>query len=148
MNPNRRARIGNDLCGPGQPLLVIAGPCVIEDQETCLEIGRHLAAIGRELPIRIVFKASFDKANRTAAGSFRGPGLDGGLSVLERVRMATGLPVTTDVHLPEQAARSAGSATCCRFPRSSAGRPTCCWPPPKPARRSMSKRASSWLPAT
>jgi len=104
MNPNRRARIGNDRCGPGQPLLVIAGPCVIEDQETCLEIGRHLAAIGRELPIRIVFKASFDKANRTAAGSFRGPGLDGGLSVLERVRTATGLPVTTDVHLPEQAA--------------------------------------------
>ncbi len=66
-------------------------------------IADRLAQLGTQLPIQVVFKASFDKANRTSGQSYRGPGLDEGLAVLERVRRATGLPVTTDVHLPEQA---------------------------------------------
>jgi 2-dehydro-3-deoxyphosphooctonate aldolase (KDO 8-P synthase) len=84
--------------------LVIAGPCVIETESLCLQIAETLAALARRLPIQVVFKASFDKANRTSAGAFRGLGVAEGLAVLERVRKASGLPVTTDIHLPEQAA--------------------------------------------
>jgi 2-dehydro-3-deoxyphosphooctonate aldolase (KDO 8-P synthase) len=76
---------------------------VIESEERCLRIGDALARIAGDLGVQVVFKASYDKANRTSVASFRGPGIDDGLAVLERVRAATGLPVTTDVHLPEQA---------------------------------------------
>jgi len=103
VNPRLPAHIGSHLCGPGQPLLVIAGPCVIESEDLCLRIAEALAGLAARLPIRAVFKASYDKANRTSGASFRGPGLDEGLGVLDRVRRATGLPVTTDVHLPDQA---------------------------------------------
>ena len=103
MKPRLPALVGPHQCGPGQPLLVIAGPCVIDDERLCLRIAESLAALARSLPISVVFKASFDKANRTNVSSFRGLGLDEGLAVLERVRAATGRPVTTDVHLPEQA---------------------------------------------
>jgi 2-dehydro-3-deoxyphosphooctonate aldolase (KDO 8-P synthase) len=95
--------IGPHRCGPGESLLVIAGPCVIEREDLCLSIADHLAGLAARLPIQVVFKASFDKANRTSGQSYRGPGVDEGLAVLERVRQVTGLPVTTDVHLPEQA---------------------------------------------
>jgi len=103
VNPRLPALIGRHRCGPGHPLLVIAGPCVIESEELCLRIGDALARIAGDLGVQVVFKASYDKANRTSVASFRGPGIDDGLAVLERVRAATGLPVTTDVHLPEQA---------------------------------------------
>ena len=103
MNPRLPAVVGPHLCGPGQPLLLIAGPCVIETEDLCLEIAETIASIAADLGLQAVFKASFDKANRTSNGSFRGPGIDEGLAVLERVRSAIGLPVTTDVHLPEQA---------------------------------------------
>ncbi|MGI9178305.1 MAG: 3-deoxy-8-phosphooctulonate synthase [Pirellulales bacterium] len=104
MNPRLPATIGRHTCGPGQPLTVIAGPCVIESAEACLRIAEALVELASRLPLQIVFKASYDKANRTSAGAFRGPGIDEGLAVLERVRRETGLPITTDVHLPEQAA--------------------------------------------
>ena len=103
MNPRLPALVGRHRCGPGFPLLVIAGPCVIESEELCLRIADTLAAIAAAVGVQVVFKASYDKANRTSVSSFRGPGIDDGLGVLERVRAATGLPVTTDVHLPEQA---------------------------------------------
>ena len=103
MNPRLPALIGPHRCGPGEPLLVIAGPCVIESAELCLRIAVTLAELAARLPIRVVFKGSFDKANRTSVSSFRGPGIDDGLAVLDRVRTTMGLPVTTDVHLPEQA---------------------------------------------
>ena len=103
MTPRLPAVIGSHRCGPGQPLLLIAGPCVIDSERLCLEIAETLAALARELPVQVVFKASFDKANRTSVSSFRGLGIDEGLAVLAKVRAATGLPVTTDVHLPEQA---------------------------------------------
>ncbi len=104
MNPRLPAVIGRHKCGPGQPLTVIAGPCVIESAEACLRIAETLAVLASRLPVQMVFKASYDKANRTSAGAFRGPGIEEGLAVLERVRRETGLPITTDVHLPEQAA--------------------------------------------
>jgi 2-dehydro-3-deoxyphosphooctonate aldolase (KDO 8-P synthase) len=103
VSPRLPALIGQHRCGPGMPLLLIAGPCVIESEALCLQIAEVLAEIARQLPVQVVFKASYDKANRTSAGSFRGPGIDEGLGVLDRVRRETGLPVTTDVHLPEQA---------------------------------------------
>ena len=105
--PRLPALIGDLTCGPGCPLLVIAGPCVIDSERLCLEIAEVLAGLAERLPIQMVFKASFDKANRTSAGAFRGLGIDEGLAILEKVRAATGLPVTTDIHLPEHA-RAAG----------------------------------------
>ena len=98
------AQIGPHACGRGQRLLVIAGPCVIETEELTLTIAEHLRGLAEHLPISLVFKASFDKANRTSLEAYRGPGLDAGLRILERVKRATGLPVTTDIHEPNQAA--------------------------------------------
>ncbi|MFM8985595.1 MAG: 3-deoxy-8-phosphooctulonate synthase [Planctomycetia bacterium] len=103
MSPRLPAVIGQHRCGPGMPPLLIAGPCVIESEDLCMRIAEVLAEIARRLPVQVVFKASYDKANRTSGGAFRGPGLDEGLEVLDRVRQAVGLPVTTDIHLPEQA---------------------------------------------
>jgi len=102
--PENPATIGPYHCGRGQPLLVIAGPCVIEDEALTLSIARRLKQIAAELPVQLVFKASFDKANRTSMESYRGPGLEAGLAILERVSESTGLPVTTDIHEPAQAA--------------------------------------------
>ncbi len=85
-------------------LFLIAGPCVLEDDALNLRVAEHLARLAERVPGGIVFKASFDKANRSNAGAHRGPGLDEGLAKLERVRAASGLPLLTDVHLPEQCA--------------------------------------------
>ena len=102
--PNLPATIASHRCGRGCPLLVIAGPCVIETDELTLSIATRLKQIAAELPVQLVFKASFDKANRTSGGAFRGPGLETGLAILARVKKATGLPVTTDIHESQQAA--------------------------------------------
>ena len=96
--------IGPYVCGRGQPLLVIAGPCVIEDPAATLAIARRLRQVADELSVSLIFKASFDKANRTSVDSYRGPGLVAGLAVLREVKKSTGLPITTDIHLPEHAA--------------------------------------------
>ncbi len=92
----------NVLCGPGSPLLWILGPCVIESHDLTLRIADTLAELGRRLRLPLVFKASFDKANRTSGKSFRGPGLRDGLRTLAAVKERTGLPVTTDVHETQQ----------------------------------------------
>ena len=97
------AQVGTYHCGRGQPLFVVAGPCVIESEQLCQDIAQVLVEINQSLPVNIVFKASFDKANRTSASSRRGPGLQDGLEILRSVKATSGLPVTTDVHLPEQA---------------------------------------------
>jgi 2-dehydro-3-deoxyphosphooctonate aldolase (KDO 8-P synthase) len=90
--------IGNVVCGPGRPLLWIAGPCVIESHELTLRIADTLAELAQRLQLPLVFKASFDKANRTSGKSFRGPGLCEGMKTLDTVKRRTGLPVTTDIH--------------------------------------------------
>jgi 2-dehydro-3-deoxyphosphooctonate aldolase (KDO 8-P synthase) len=90
--------IGNVACGQGQPLAWIAGPCVIESHDLTLWIAEQLAAMADRLKVPLIFKASFDKANRTSGKSFRGPGLQEGLKTLDTVRQRTGLPVTTDIH--------------------------------------------------
>jgi 2-dehydro-3-deoxyphosphooctonate aldolase (KDO 8-P synthase) len=99
--------VGNVVCGDGQPLLWIAGPCVIESHELTLWIAERLAEMAERLQVPLIFKASFDKANRTSSKSFRGPGLEDGLRTLEAVKRRTGLPVTTDIHDCQQAAPAA-----------------------------------------
>jgi 2-dehydro-3-deoxyphosphooctonate aldolase (KDO 8-P synthase) len=95
------------IVGTGRPLAFIAGPCVIESCEHALRVATLLAAAARELGVPLVFKASFDKANRTSLSGFRGPGLGEGLAALAEVKRTTGLPVLTDVHEPSQAAAAA-----------------------------------------
>jgi len=95
------------VCGTGRPLLFIVGPCVIESEELIRETSGHLSELAARHGWQIVFKSSFDKANRTSFNSYRGPGLARGLEILDRVRQETGLPVTTDIHEPDQAAPAA-----------------------------------------
>lgn len=97
------AQVAGYRCGAGQPLLFIAGPCVIETEELTRQIAGFLAELSQRRSLPIVFKASFDKANRTSLDSYRGPGLAEGLRILQRIREETGLPVTTDIHEPAQA---------------------------------------------
>jgi 2-dehydro-3-deoxyphosphooctonate aldolase (KDO 8-P synthase) len=87
----------------GGPFFLIAGPCVLEDDKLNLEVARELVRLRDALNLPIIFKASFDKANRSKAGAARGPGLAIGIERLARVKTETGLPVLTDVHEPEQA---------------------------------------------
>jgi len=94
----REVSVGEVTFGAGHPLVLIAGPCVIEDEETTLEIARRLKGIADELGSGLIFKGSFDKANRTSIDSYRGPGLTEGLRILQRVKDELGLPVLSDVH--------------------------------------------------
>ena len=96
--------IGPFKIGRSQPLALLAGPCVIESTDHCLRVGDAAAAMCRDLGVNYVFKCSFDKANRTSIRGFRGPGIESGLKTLAEVRKKLGVPVVTDVHLPEQAA--------------------------------------------
>lgn len=88
--------------GLDEPLFVIAGPCVIESEALVLAVAGRLRVIADRLGLHVIFKSSFDKANRSSNASFRGPGLDEGLRILEKVRAETGLPLLTDVHDAEQ----------------------------------------------
>ena len=96
-------RVGGVEIGRGRPLALIAGPCVMEPDDMTWRIAGRLVEICGRLEIPLIFKASFDKANRTSRSSYRGPGLVEGLKVFERVKAETGLPVTTDVHESHQA---------------------------------------------
>ncbi len=91
-------QIGDIAVGEGQPLLVIAGPCVIEDPDMTLDLARFLSAETKKLGLNYIFKASYDKANRTGINSYRGPGLEEGLPLLKKVREEVGVPVISDVH--------------------------------------------------
>ncbi|MFN9374840.1 MAG: 3-deoxy-8-phosphooctulonate synthase [Planctomycetaceae bacterium] len=101
--PSNPIAIGPWQVGKGRPLLLFAGPCVIESEDLVMQVAERLKQIGEELQLPVVFKASYDKANRTSIKSFRGPGLHAGLKILEKARAATGLPLLTDVHEPGQA---------------------------------------------
>jgi 2-dehydro-3-deoxyphosphooctonate aldolase (KDO 8-P synthase) len=95
---------------------LIAGPCVLEDDALNLRVAEAVARVGARVPGGVIFKASFDKANRSNAGAARGPGLDAGLEALARVKAATGLPILTDVHAPEQCAAVAQVADVLQIP--------------------------------
>jgi 2-dehydro-3-deoxyphosphooctonate aldolase (KDO 8-P synthase) len=97
------AQLGPYTVGPGQPLALIAGPCVIESADHTFVLAERIGAIARKFGLPYVFKASYDKANRSSISSFRGPGLEEGLRILGQVREKTGVPVLSDVHEPGQA---------------------------------------------
>jgi 2-dehydro-3-deoxyphosphooctonate aldolase (KDO 8-P synthase) len=98
-NDVRLAKVGNAVTvGTGKPLTLIAGPCVIENRDLVFEVAEAVNAVCKKLGVQYIFKASFDKANRTSASTFRGPGVTAGLAVLQEVKDKLGLPVLTDIH--------------------------------------------------
>lgn len=109
-------KIGNVEVGLEAPLFVMAGPCVIESEKLCLGIAERLVRISQSTGVPFVFKASFDKANRSSYSSFRGPGLTEGMEILAKVRAESGLPVMTDIHEPAQAAEAGATVDCLQVP--------------------------------
>lgn len=103
-------RVRDILIGPSQPLTILAGPCVIESEDHALFSAEALQKIFSSFPFQLIFKASYDKANRTSIDSFRGPGLEEGLRILAKVAKETGVRLVTDVHTPEEA--SAAASVC------------------------------------
>jgi 2-dehydro-3-deoxyphosphooctonate aldolase (KDO 8-P synthase) len=115
--PVKRVPVTPDLAiGGGAPLAFLAGPCVIESEDHAVRMATALAALARRLGVPYVFKASYDKANRSSLQSFRGPGLDEGLRILEAVKKATGVPVLSDIHEPGQAERAAAAIDILQIP--------------------------------
>ncbi len=108
--------VGPVTIGGDAPLALIAGPCVLQSRELALHIARAVARVGEEFRIPVIFKASFDKANRMSLESLRGPGLEEGLAILRAVKEETGLPVDTDIHEPGQAAPVAEVADLLQIP--------------------------------
>lgn len=109
-------RIGDMHLGRKKPLALIAGPCVIESRAGCLDIARRLKRLAAKESIPLLFKASYDKANRSSIGSYRGPGLSRGLEILAEVKEATGLPVLTDVHSDAEVPLAASVADVLQIP--------------------------------
>jgi 2-dehydro-3-deoxyphosphooctonate aldolase (KDO 8-P synthase) len=111
----RTAEVGGRAIG-SRALFLIAGPCVIESEDLCLRLAAHLKALADRLGVPYVFKASYDKANRTSVDSFRGPGLEAGLKVLARVRREAGVPVLSDVHSAAEAQAAGPVLDCLQVP--------------------------------
>ena len=103
----RKIKIGNVLIGSKNPLVIIAGPCVIETEKSTIDAAKRLKKISEKLKIPLIFKSSYDKANRTSISSPRGPGIEKGLKILEKVKKETGMPVLSDIHSPEEVAYAA-----------------------------------------
>jgi 2-dehydro-3-deoxyphosphooctonate aldolase (KDO 8-P synthase) len=98
MHPSRSFEVGKFTIGGRSPLFVIAGPCVIESEAHAMMMAERLCGIASELGVPLIFKASYDKANRSSVASYRGPGLQEGLRILAQIKKRTGLPILTDVH--------------------------------------------------
>jgi 2-dehydro-3-deoxyphosphooctonate aldolase (KDO 8-P synthase) len=116
MSAVKPVQIGPVTIGGGHPLVLIAGPCVIESEQHALAIARAVREVAELSGVPYIFKASYDKANRTSLASFRGPGLRDGLRVLARVKEAVGVPILTDIHEPAQAAPVAEVADVLQIP--------------------------------
>jgi len=109
-------RVGSVCIGEGQPLAFIAGPCVIESREGCRLVAEALRRLADEYALPLVFKSSYDKANRSSVDSFRGPGIAAGLGLLSEIRDDFGLPLLTDVHSPEEATVAGGIVDMLQIP--------------------------------
>ena len=116
MHPTREFSIGSVLIGGSQLLFLIAGPCVIESPEHCRFIATELKSIAERCNVPLIFKASFDKANRTSSSSFRGPGPEQGLAILGSIREDLRVPVLTDIHELEQVKPAAAVVDCLQIP--------------------------------
>ena len=109
-------RLGNISIGGGAPLVLIAGPCVVENKKSALHHAKSIQKIAASLKMPYIYKSSYDKANRTSMGSFRGLGMSQGLQILKEVKKETGLPILTDVHSPEEARVAAETADILQIP--------------------------------
>jgi 2-dehydro-3-deoxyphosphooctonate aldolase (KDO 8-P synthase) len=116
MRPAREISIGNFRIGGGQPLVLIAGPCVIENEAHALMVAGRLAEIAERAKMPFIFKASYDKANRSSGQSYRGPGLSEGLRILEEIKQRFQLPILTDIHEASHAAPAAEVADVLQIP--------------------------------
>src|SRR5882757_5289246 len=116
MTPVHPLTLGDMTIGGGSPLVLIAGPCVIESEPHATELAGQLADIARRAGVPFIFKASYDKANRTSGRSFRGPGLDEGLRVLAEIKARFHVPILTDIHEPSHAAPAADVADVLQIP--------------------------------
>lgn len=108
--------IGNVEVGLNGDMFVIAGPCVLEDEKICMDIANRLLEISAATDVPIMFKGSFDKANRSSISSFRGPGIDKGLEILSNIREQTGFAIVTDVHEASQAKKAGAVVDCLQIP--------------------------------
>ena len=113
---NTFVEIGDIRVGAARPLVLVAGPCVIESRDLCLRIAEEVSDLCKRLEIPYIFKASYDKANRTSVNSFRGPGQEEGLKILAEVRGQLGMPVLSDVHLPDECAPAAEALDVLQIP--------------------------------
>lgn len=109
-------RIGKILIGPGRPLAIIAGPCVIENEKSALKHAFAIKKITAKIGLPLIYKSSYDKANRSSVNSFRGLGMDKGLLILQKVKDETGLPILTDVHSPAECEKAARVADVLQIP--------------------------------
>lgn len=109
-------RIGDAVIGGGRPLVLIAGPCVVENREITLRTAQKIASLGRRYSIGVIFKSSYKKANRTSGKSFVGLGMDEALAILGDVKQESGLPILTDIHTGQEAARAAEVADVLQIP--------------------------------
>ena len=116
MRTVKEVKIGRVKIGGENPLCLIAGPCVIESEELCRVVAKELIKITEKLSLPFVFKASFDKANRSSLSSFRGPGIKDGLNILSKIKQELKIPILTDVHESQQAERVAEVASCLQIP--------------------------------
>jgi len=116
VHDTRPVPVGPVTVGGGHPLVLIAGPCVIESEAHAIALGAEVQRVARRAGVPFIYKASFDKANRTSGRSYRGPGLEAGLAVLEAVKARLGVPILTDIHEPWQAARAAEVADVLQIP--------------------------------
>ncbi len=115
-NASSAARLGPYEIGVGQPLMLIAGPCVLESRDHALKLAESIAGIAGRVELPYVFKASYDKANRSSVSSFRGPGLHEGLKILADVRHHVGVPLLSDVHEAQQALAAGEVLDCLQVP--------------------------------
>jgi 2-dehydro-3-deoxyphosphooctonate aldolase (KDO 8-P synthase) len=113
---SKKIKIGGFEIGGGRPLALIAGPCVIENADSAMRHAAFIKSVADRVGMPVIFKSSYDKANRTSLSSFRGPGLEDGLRILAKVRREIGVPVLTDVHEKEQAALVKDSADVLQIP--------------------------------
>src|SRR3954468_12219294 len=139
----RHVTIGDLALGNDLPLVLIAGPCALESRAHALEVSAALVEITRKLGIGLIYKTSFDKANRTSLSGARGIGFDNGLPIPAEIRETPGIPVVTAVHLPEHCAPAAEAVDVLQIPAYLCRQTDLLSPPRRPAPPSTSRRASS-----
>jgi 2-dehydro-3-deoxyphosphooctonate aldolase (KDO 8-P synthase) len=148
MTQSRAVRIGDLTVSNDRPLTLIAGPCALESRDHALEMSQALSELTARLGIGLIYKTSFDKANRTSLGGNRGIGLEEGLPILAEVRESVGCPVLTDVHEAGQCERVAEAVDVLQIPAFLCRQTDLLVAAARTAGRSMSRKASSWRPGT